>query len=366
MKLLYIVNFHAPMGGLHENVYSSALYMQKNKCEVYVVLKKGLLQQRMNDNGIKTIITDFSKLEDTMKSIEEIGVIFDLIHFHPGPSKYSALEYSKKYHIPLIETYHGTWLDGLQKHIHHLSAIITVSDGIKKHLQNRISDYNEKYHVMPNGYDTNLFSHPSFYLKNSKELNIALITRFDHDKQFIMDIMLLAINHLKQKSEIKLNINIIGSGTHIDEFIRISNTLIDPTFHTLNYEGWLVDQELKNAYLENDIVIAPARSAIEGMVSGKAVIAVGSKNYIGLIKEDNWQLGIHNNFGGAGNKFNDYAIGSIEKDLDHLLNNVDNIKYYGEFSYKVATEFFNADKINQNLLNLYNIILVGHKLNQNV
>lgn len=29
MNLLYIVHFHAPMGGLHENVYSSALYMKK-------------------------------------------------------------------------------------------------------------------------------------------------------------------------------------------------------------------------------------------------------------------------------------------------------------------------------------------------
>src|SRR5699024_4327706 len=105
MNLLYIVNFHAPMGGLHENVYSSALYMKRQGCTVYVVLKPGRLQQRMEDKNIHTITTDFSDAEATLENIENTRIEFDLVHFHPGPSKYPALKYAKKYQVPLIETY---------------------------------------------------------------------------------------------------------------------------------------------------------------------------------------------------------------------------------------------------------------------
>src|SRR5699024_4490113 len=97
MKLLYSVFFNAPMGGLHENVYSTALFMKRNNCDVYVVLKAGLLQKRLNLQGIKTITTDFSSTQETLKSIENTGINFDLIHFHPGPSKNAVLEYAEKY-----------------------------------------------------------------------------------------------------------------------------------------------------------------------------------------------------------------------------------------------------------------------------
>src|SRR5699024_12282918 len=106
MNLLYIVNFHAPMGGLHENVYASALYMKKQGCTVYVVLKPGRLQQRMEAEGIHTITTDFSDSAETLESIENVDVSFDLLHFHPGLSKYPPLNFAEKSNAPLTAIYH--------------------------------------------------------------------------------------------------------------------------------------------------------------------------------------------------------------------------------------------------------------------
>src|SRR5699024_4284822 len=188
MNLLYIVNFHAPMGGLHENVYASALYMKEQGCAVYVVLKPARLQQRMEAKGIHTITTDFSDADETLRSIENVGVAFDLLHCHPGPSKYPAPKYAEKHNAPLSGTYHGTWLAEREEHIARLDAIVTVSEGIKKHLQGRIDTHHEKYYVMPNGYDSNLFDQPKYYEQDSGEINIGFVTRLDKDKQFIMDI----------------------------------------------------------------------------------------------------------------------------------------------------------------------------------
>src|SRR5699024_6139257 len=356
MNLLYIVNFHAPMGGLHENVYASALYMKKQGCTVYVVLKPGRLQQRMEAEGIHTITTDFSDSAETLESIENVDVSFDLVHFHPGPSKYPAVKYAEKYNVPLIETYHGIWLDDLEEHIDELDAIITVSEGIKSHLQSRIDKHCEKYYVMPNGYDSSLFDQPKYHDEESGEINIGFVTRFDKDKQFIMDVLLLAVNHIKNKTDNKINIHMIGDGTHRDEFLELCQRMLKDTEHTIQFKGWLVDEELKNAYLDCDIIIAPGRSAIEGMACGKPVIAVGSKIYTGLITQQNWQSAVYGNFGGAGKKFADYELGSVENDLDYLLDDKGNINYLGKFGHEVARQFFDSDKINQELFNLYRIL----------
>lgn len=373
MKLLYSVFFNAPMGGLHENVYSTALFMKRNNCDVYVVLKPGLLQERLNRQGIRTITTDFSDTQETLKNIEKCNVNFDLIHFHPGPSKNAVLEYAEKYQVPIIETFHGTWSDAIYRHIHRLNAIITVSGSIRDYLQNRINNnadrykiqqnsYDDKFHVIPNGFDPDLFSNPSFYDGSKEVIDIALVTRFDRDKLFIIDIMLLAVNHIKKQNHVKVNINVIGEGTYLKEFKNICKSLLANTQHTIDFKGWLVDEDLKNVYLDNDIIIAPGRSAIEGMISGKPVIAVGSKKYLGIIDQENWQFGVYNNFGGTGKKILGYEPNSIENDLDFLLHNRIRIKTVGEFSYKIAKQFFNADKINQDLLNLYEILCLGEKI----
>lgn len=356
MNLLYIVNFHAPMGGLHENVYASALYMKKQGCTVYVALKPGRLEQRMEAEGIHTITTDFSDADAAMNSIENTGVLFDLVHFHPGPSKYPALKYAEKYKVPLIETYHGIWLDGLGTHIGRLDAIVTVSEGIKNHLQNRIDAHHEKCYVMPNGYDSSLFDQPKYYDGESGEITIGFVTRLDKDKQFIMDILLLAVNHIKTRPDIRINIHMIGDGTHRDKFMELCQNMLEDTDHTIQFKGWLVDEELKNAYLDCDIIIAPGRSAIEGMACGKPVIAVGSKIYIGLITQKNWQSAVYSNFGGAGKRFIDYELGSIEYDLNHLLDDQANINRLGRFGHEIAKQFFDGDRINKRLAELYKII----------
>src|SRR5699024_2697195 len=186
-------------------------------------------------------------------------------------------------------------------------------------------------------------------------INIGFVTRLDKDKQFIMDILLLAVNHIKTKSDARINIHIIGDGTHRDEFLELCQDMLKDTEHTIQFKGWLVDEELKNAYLNCDIIIAPGRSAIEGMACAKPVIAVGSKIYIGLITQENWQSAVYRNFGGAGKKFADYEVDIIENDLDYLLDDKGNINRLGSFGNEVARQFFDSDRINQELYTLYKI-----------
>ena len=151
----------------------------------------------------------------------------------------------------------------------------------------------------------------------------------------------------------------IGDGTHRDEFMELCQSMLEDTGHTIQFKGWLVDEELKNAYLDCDIIIAPGRSAIEGMACGKPVIAVGSKIYIGLITQKNWQSAVYSNFGGAGKKFADYELDSVGEDLNHLLDDQANINRLGRFGHEIAKQFFDGDRINRELYNLYSILYLS-------
>lgn len=364
MKILYMLHFNAPMGGLHENVYSSALYMKSKHHDVYVVLKDGLLQQRLNEKGIYTITSDYTNIVQTLRGIEAQKVIFDIIHAHPGPSRNTALHYSKKHSIPVIMTYHGMWLDSLNQYIDKLSAVVCVSEGIKSYVQSELSYGNEKLFVMPNGYNNTLYNSAQLFPENhdGKKINISFISRLDEDKNFILDIFKIGLRHLIERQDQIYDIHIIGDGKLKEKFLNDCHEILKNSKHNLIFKGWQVDEKLKDSYLKADIVIAPGRSVIEAMACGKPVISVGSKKYIGLIKHDNWKEGVYNNFGGFGSKFDDYQKGSIEEDLNTLLNSTENIRLIGNFSHDIATSYYNEDDINKKILKLYQSIVLEKQI----
>lgn len=364
MKILYLVHFNAPMGGLHENLYSSALFMKKNGHDVYVVLKAGPLEERLSLNGINTIVVDYEYMSVTLQAIRNINVHFNIIHTHPGPSRKAALHYSREVNVPLIITFHGMWADSLNLYSDRINSIICVSEGVKDFIKSQAPGNAEKYSVIHNGFDSTLFDKPKYYEKenNANTLRIGFITRLDKDKQFILDIFLIALKHLKKNTNYSITFDIIGNGTLKDKFINECETILKDSDHKINFMGWLMDYELKEAYLNCDIIMAPGRSAIESMACGKPTIAVGSKKYIGLIKHDNWRLALYNNFGGYGKKFNDYSSGSVESDLDLLLDNKDNIILLGKFGNRISEIFYDSELINKKLAELYKFILYEQQL----
>lgn len=365
MKILYLIHFNAPMGGLHENLFSSALFMKEKNHDVWVVIKEGPLNERLKSHGINTIVIDYQYISQTLGAINDEEVQFDIVHTHPGPSRKAALHYTKQHDIPLVMTFHGMWSDSLRLYHERINSIVCVSGGVKDFIKSETENIEDKCYVVPNGYNSKLFNQPSFYNKSSNNLTIGLVTRLDDDKKFILDIFMIALRHLNKNKDYNINFKIIGDGKLRDDFLEETHNILTNTNHNIEITGWLVDDDLQSAYMDCDIIIAPGRSAIESMACGKPTIAVGSKKYIGLIKHDNWKQGVYNNFGGYGNKFSDYIKGSLENELDSLLNKRENITIVGQFSYNIAKTFYNAESINNNLLSIYKIISLENSIKIN-
>lgn len=358
MNILYLLHFNAPMGGLHENLYSTAIYMKKNDNNVWVVLKEGPLAERLRQNGINTIIVDYQYISETLSAIRNTNINFDIVHTHPGLSRKAALHVSKEYNIPLLMTFHGMWADSLGLYSERIHSIICVSEGIKDFIKTQSENIEEKCYVVPNGYNNLLIDNPKFHDNVSNKLSLGLVTRLDDDKEFILDIFLIALKHLKENRDYQITFKIIGDGTRRKEFLEECKTLLKHTKHKIEFTGWLVDTSLKDAYLECDMILAPGRSAIESMASGKPTFAVGSKKYIGLIKHDNWSQGVYNNFGGYGNKFKDYTKGTLENDLDFLLSDIENLKIVGKFSHSIAANYYKDSNVNKSILEIYEATLL--------
>lgn len=356
INILYILYFNAPMGGLHENVYNSAKYMKKMGCNVTVMVKAGQFEQKLKSIGLSTIITNFEDLDSDIKLLENHENNFDIIHFHPGRARLVALEYGQKYDIPLIYTVHGKWHGQLNQFIDKVSMVITVSSGVSDYIKSTLNVSPEKFHVIPNGFDPELYSEV-IKKKTNATLKIGYVTRFDEDKSFILEILKIINEYLSTFYKQKIQLYIIGSGTLKKDFIKFTDNQFKKSIHESIDLGWLQGKDLVNAYNNCDIIIAPGRSAIEAMALAKPVIAVGSKNYIGLIDESSWQYGVYNNFGGIGNQSKEHIFEKIIQDLNCLLNNENNIKKYGQLSNKIAYMIYNDNYIQSKLFNIYKLAL---------
>lgn len=361
MKILYIVYFKAPMGGLHENVYATANYMKKQGHDITVVLKPGLLEERLQLQNINTISTTFEDINDSIETITSSGTDYNLIHFHPGKSKDVALSFGEKYQIPMIVTFHGMFHDNINNYIDNLKAVVTVSEGIRDNLFRFTTKGKEKFKVIPNGYNSDIYGTPSFS-KPQNVLKFSIVTRFDKDKVFILEIIEIFVKYICTIYNVKVEFILMGEGSLKEEFKNKLYHYIDNSIHHLTDRGWLTDDDLVDGYVNSDIVLAPGRSAIEAMSLGKCVIAVGSKYYIGLINQESWQKAVYTNFGGIGNKMEDYTEGQIESEIDLLFSNDDIIYKHGVFAYKLTSQLYDDKKINHDLMDFYSLLISSNEL----
>lgn len=102
-------------------------------------------------------------------------------------------------------------------------------------------------------------------------------------------------------------------------------------------------------------MIAPGRCALEAMSCGKPVIAIGSKKYNGLVQYDNWLQGMYTNFGGFGNKMDDYIEGTIENDLKLVIDNSNLREELGNLGLFITDQFYNEETINDKIMGLYEL-----------
>lgn len=376
MHILVPVYFNSQMGGLHLNVLSTVQYLKRKNHFVTVLCKPGTFSKMLKEADVNVIETDFevTDYKQLLKNILELhnNKPIDIIHTHPFKARRIALIISKLIRKPLFITIHGRYTDDLEHYIDRVAMVFTVSEGIKNYVieKAKIKD-KHKIFVVRNGVDLNVFKPkqqrklaylPKSMSALSKKLNISIVSRFDKDKQYIISLFYKA---LKFTTENYNNVywTIVGDGTEINT-MREETKKITRETNSVSFVGWKNKNDLAIEYQNSDIIIAPGRSALEGLSCGKPVIAIGSKGYVGLITEDNWLKGMYSNFGGIGTRFKEYQEGAIENDLKKVLDDHAVRERLGNLGIKIISNFYNEDTINERLLSFYNIEYIEQHHNE--
>jgi len=351
-------------GGTENYILSMSRILRKHGVKVGIAAKKGPLSQSFSKAGIKLHITHKEKNENQKSSLSSliINKKYNLIHAHDSQTFFKAASISRKHHIPLIVTVHGTYhkKSALLAAARAAKKIITVSPKLTKWLLNQKVPA-KKIRMIPNGIDLRTF-HPitdrgkwkiALGLKRNTSL-LVYAGRFSKDKYRIAKNVILAAEQIAKKNPQFVAL-LIGPGsrrvtlakfaTQVNRRIGRKAIIIRPAM--LN---------IQKAYAAADIVVGTGRVAIEAMACGRPVVAIGIAGYCGTVRKQNMNQMIQYHFGDHG-AFTRISVAKLKRDISKLLGNPKKSRKMGELNAKFAKRCFSVQTVGSRLLKIYKEVI---------
>nr|WP_240542877.1 glycosyltransferase family 4 protein [Exiguobacterium qingdaonense] len=336
------------MGGLHRHVLSSVKTLIREGHEVAVVSKPGPFAEEVEALGGQVIHTDYSN-EDVNRVIAEVRTqAFDVVYAHPFDSRQLGIAVAEANGIPFVLVIHGMYHDEIEQYHPSVTRVIAVSERIATHLTDHCPALESKLLVIPNGVDAAFV--PTATRPSSERVTGLFTSRLDADKLFILDVFLDALEDGRVQ-RLPIDWLIVGDGTQREKYESRYHEALEGTGQTIKWLGWLGQGDLPEAMHHADFVIAPGRSALEGMAVGKPTIAVGSKSYQGLVTPSTWQDIASTNFGGIGTKYDGYTSGQIGDAILELMDEATR-QDLARFSAALVDEHFRDEQSQRRLLDV--------------
>lgn len=351
-RLAIVLFFRAPLGGLHENILSTASAAIRAGWDVFVFSPSGrFIDEHLLKEGIQTFAVDFQS-SSSVEQARNLLCSADIIHAHPGPSRTLALEAALISGAPVVFTIHGAWFDGVQHYAHRLAAIVGVSSAVHTAITAQCPTHS-RIECIPNGIDTSRFSKA---IDEAPELgHIAVASRLDADKRVLID-TLISLWEVQSRQDDRngLRYTVAGHGTLKNELELAAQRLgIQVDFH-----GWQTTDALAQLFGKASAVIASGRGAMEALASGRPTLALASAGAAEVFNPSQLPEAARSNFGGFGAK----PVQSNEE-LFESLNAVSRKSdfAFAEYAKNFIREHHDSELINQRLLALYNQVLVVNR-----
>ncbi|MEJ5083863.1 glycosyltransferase family 4 protein [Ochrobactrum sp. MYb379] len=305
-KLIISVFFHAQHGGLHEYVVASIEAALRDGWSVGIVCRDGeFISERIRGLNVEKMAINFEDGAECQRAIEYLSTA-DLIHTHPGKSREIALQASRISKAPVVMTLHGRWTDAVYSYYDELSCIICVSEAVADIVKNyNIINLAEKLVVIPNGVILNDYSElenlVGYSTFGQKKRTINVISRFDSDKRFLVDLVKSLMQEQILRKNYLLNWRFLGDGAIVGE-IEAQAKLVTSSCPDVSVEflGWIQQDDLLKELSLSDVCIASGRGAMQSLAFGKPTIAAASVGYALVTKPEDLLKAAYSNFGGVG------------------------------------------------------------------
>lgn len=280
-------------------------------------VKKGHKVYIVSDTLTKKTLGEYHKLEFNKRNlpgrIRQVKFLVDFIrkhdiqvaHAHSRASAWSTAIACKITGIPLVTTIHG------RQPVHASRKIFkgfgdysyAVCDNIMNHLVEDLGVEEDRIEVLRNGIDITTYLETPLP-KNDKKI-ISIIGRLSGPKGEV------AYNLLKTSLDLdKFHVRIIGGKDIPEKFQEFKDRV--------EFLGYVSDVPAKVS--ESDLIIGAGRVAVEGILSGRPVIAIGEAKSIGLITRNNLAEALSSNFGDIGLQLEDgFHWNAIKTDTEEAF-----------------------------------------------
>lgn len=224
-----------------------------------------------------------AQVKELLRIIRENDI--HVVHAHSRASSWSSEIACRIAGIPLITTTHGRQPVHLSRKIFKAFGDITipVCENIQKHLIDQLGVAPIKTMVLRNPIDISAYPFLPTEKKEEKKI-VSIIGRLSGPKGEVAYSLLEILAQLKN-----IEVRMIGGKDIPEKFEKFKG------MENIKFVGYVNDVPEK--IRESDIVIGAGRVAVEGILSGRPVIAVGEASYIGLINEKNIGEAFKSNFG---------------------------------------------------------------------
>lgn len=300
--------------------------------------KAKYIKLEFNKRGFKERINQIKTL---LRIIKENDI--HIVHAHSRASSWSSQIACKIAGIPLVTSTHGRQPVHLSRKIFKAFGDLTipVCENIQKHLINELGVSSKNTVVLRNPVNTLEYPFVPQKKDGSKKI-LSIIGRLSGPKGEVAYKLLEILSQMEN-----LEIRLIGGKDIPEKFQKFFKN------ENIKFMGYVSDVPEK--IKESDIVIGAGRVAVEGILSGKPVIAIGEAKYIGLITNNNLAEALASNFGDIefnnSENFNwnqikddiESAFTLIEKELSDLRESIEK-----EFDLNIIT-----DKIEKIYARLY-------------
>jgi peptidoglycan/xylan/chitin deacetylase (PgdA/CDA1 family)/glycosyltransferase involved in cell wall biosynthesis len=332
------------------NILMALSQLEVTGAEVYAatlsdrLIKKGHKVFIVSDTFTKETNGEFHKLEFNKRSlrrrISQVKFLVDFIkkndiqvaHAHSRASSWSTSIACAMTGIPLITTVHGRQPVHLSRKIFKAFGdySFAVCENIRDHLIKDLGVNEDKIEILRNGIDIN--SYVETPLPENEKKIISIIGRLSGPKGEV------TYKLLEKALDPEIyHIRIIGGKNIPDKFKKFTDKV--------EFLGYV--NNIPEYIKKSDLVIGAGRVAVEAILSGRPVLAIGEAKSIGLITKDNIAEALSSNFGDIGVKLEESF--NWDKMLDDVKEAFElNENELHEIRHKVKKEF-DLKKIVRNL-----------------
>ena len=305
------------------NILMALSQLEVTGAEVYGVtladelIKRGNKVYIVSDTLTKPTKAKYIKIEFNKRSlaqrIDQVKTLVKIIkendiqvvHAHSRASSWSSAIACKITGIPLITTTHG------RQPIHFSRKVIkgfgdfgiTVCENIYNQLVESLGVKKEKLCVLRNPVSCEEYNFSD--VPNGDKKVVSIIGRLSGPKGDVCFDLL-------EKLYLKDNyvIQVIGGKEIPERFKKFKDKV--------NFMGYInnVSEEIRKSH----VIIGAGRVAIEGILSGRPVIAVGEQEYIGLVSEESIEKSLNSNFGDVNPKSKGIDVSNICEDIEKSFN----------------------------------------------